>query len=147
MYWNGKDIELFVTQKEFIDTVIVPLTKLTGAIEQIKQSATAAEFLISLTTFLEQQFKGRVVMMSPMIYTATMNQGEILEKIHEELEIAGFKYIYFMTTDPSWTEKNDQYNILWLPSIPLASMDQKMKQAVLSDQLRQIIPILSQKWI
>lgn len=146
MYWNGKDIEIFTAQKEFIDTAIVPLTKLSGALDQIKQSASSAEFLMSLTAFVEQQFKGRIVMLPPLLYTAAMNQADLLGKIHEELQVAGFKYIFFMTTDHSWTSLNDLYDLLWLPSIPLESMDQKMKQAVLGDQLRQIIPILSQKW-
>lgn len=146
MYWNGKDLDVFMAQKEYIDTAIVPLTKLDGSIEGIKQSASATDFLLSLTNFIEQQFKGRIVMLPPMLYTDANNATELLNAIHQELEKAGFKFVFFMTSDHAWTQNKEQKEVIWLPSIPLESMDQKMKNSVLGDQLRQIIPILSQKW-
>lgn len=146
MYWNGKDLNIFLQQKEYIDTAIVPLTKLDGSSEGIKQSASATEFLLSLTNFIEQQFKGRIVMLPPMLYSAKMPHQQLIESVSEELKAAGFKYIFFLTSDHMWTAYQEQHEIIWLPSIPLESMDQRMKTAVLEDQLRQIIPIFSQKW-
>ncbi|MBQ0139433.1 MAG: YpiF family protein [Kurthia sp.] len=146
MYWNGKDLDIFLQQKEYIDTAIVPLTKLDGSQEGMKQSASATEFLLSLTNFIEQQFKGRIVMLPPMLYSAAMPQQQLIELISEELKKAGFKYIFFLTSDHAWTAYQEQHEIIWLPSIPLESMDQRMKTSVLEDQLRQIIPIFSQKW-
>lgn len=146
MYWNGNDLNVFLNQKEYIDTAIVPLTKLDGSAEGINQSASSTEFLLSLTNFIEQQFKGRIVMMPPTLYTAAMPCEILLENIDQELHKAGFKYIFYITSDHYWTTLQELYNIIWLPSIPLESMDQKLKNSVLSDQLRQIIPIFSQKW-
>ena len=146
MFWNGKDLEQFMAHKEFIDTAIVPLPKLDGSMEGIKQSASSSDFLWSLTNFIEQQFKGRVVVTPPVLYTAAMDQQLLLQNIAEQLEIAGFKHTFFVSSDHAFSSFNQQYNVIWLPSIPLESMDQKMKQSVLGDQLRQIIPIFSQKW-
>lgn len=146
MYWNGKDLNVFMEQKDYIDTAIVPLTKLDGSAEGIRQSASAADFLLSLTNSIEQQFKGRLVILPPMLYTAVMTTEENLKSIHSELEKAGFKYIFFVTSDHAWQVFKEQYSIIWLPSIPLESMDNKMKNSVLSDQIRQIVPVFSQKW-
>lgn len=146
MYWTSKDIEEFLKQKEFIDTALVPLVLLEGKNLGIKQSASGAEFLMSLTNFIEQQFKGRIVLTSPITYTKVMSKESLISAIQEELLAAGFKYIFFITSDHDWNQFMINYDIIWLPSIPLSDMDQKVKQSVLSDQLRQVIPMLSQKW-
>ncbi len=146
MYWTSKDMEEFIKQKEFIDTAIVPLVFLEGTDLGIKQSASGAEFLMSLTNFIEQQFKGRIVLTSPITYTKSMPKKEIITAFYDELIEAGFKYIFFVTSDYEWNQFSPNYDIIWLPSIPLGDMDQKVRQSVLSDQLRQVIPMLSSKW-
>ena len=40
----------------------------------------------------------------------------------------------------------EEKNVIWIPSIPLESMDQKMKNSILEDQLRQLIPIFAKRW-
>lgn len=146
MFWTSKDMDQFLKQKEFIDTAIVPLVLIEGTNSGIKQSASGSEFLMSLTNFIEQQFKGRIVLTSPITYTKSMPRKEIITAIHDELEAAEFKYIFFVTSDHEWNQIEPDYDILWLPSIPLGDMDQKVRQSVLSDQLRQVIPMLSLKW-
>ena len=61
MYFNASDVTLFMAQKEFIDTAIVPLVTVDLNPEKMKQSGTEADFLLSLTSFIEQQFKGRII--------------------------------------------------------------------------------------
>ncbi|MGE7621548.1 YpiF family protein [Viridibacillus sp. NPDC096237] len=146
MFWIGKDVEVFSAQKEFIDTAIVPLAVIDGSPTGMKQSASAAEFLMSLTGFVEQQFKGRVMVMPPFTYTNTMLKKDYIQSIDQELKLAGFKYIFYMTSDHSWTREVPELTVLWLPSIPLGDMDQSVKQSVLSDQIRQVVPMLSAKW-
>jgi Protein of unknown function (DUF2487). len=94
MFWTSKDIDEFLKQKEFIDTALVPLVILEGKDLGIKQSASGAEFLMSLTNFIEQQFKGRIVLTSPITYTASMSKEDIITAIYDELVAAGFKYIF-----------------------------------------------------
>ena len=36
--------------------------------------------------------------------------------------------------------------VIWLPSIPLESMDKQLKQTIIEDQLRQVLPLLTKKW-
>lgn len=146
MFWTSKDIDQFLKQRDFIDTAIVPLVLIEGTNSGIKQSASGAEFLMSLTNFIEQQFKGRIVLTSPITYTKSMPRKEIITAIHDELVTAEFKYIFYVTSDHEWNQIEPNYDILWLPSIPLGDMDQKVRQSVLSDQLRQVIPMLSLKW-
>jgi len=54
--------------------------------------------------------------------------------------------VFFITCDHSWTNIGDIVNIIWLPAIPLESMDASVKKSILEDQLRQVVPMLSTKW-
>ena len=146
MFFNVKDMEQFQSQKQFIDTAIVPLLSLEFSDERSKQSSSAAEFLMSLTAFIEHQFKGRLLVTPPFSYIESSKEIISLQAIYEELQAAGFKHIFFMTCDHYWTTVNDSLNIQWLPAIPLESMDKAVKQRILEDQLKQVIPTLTNAW-
>ena len=146
MFFNVKDIEQFQSQKQFIDTAIVPLLSLEFADDRSKQSSSAAEFLMSLTAFIEQQFKGRLLLTPPFSYTQALKDGIRLEMIQEELQSAGFKHIFFMTCDHHWTTIEGETSVIWLPAIPLESMDKAVKQRILEDQLKQVIPTFTGAW-
>ena len=146
MYFNAKDITEFMAQKEFIDTAIVPLVSVDLSNEKIKQSGAEADFILSLTAFIEQQFKGRLLVMTPFSYSAVMKNEEMPKVVETQLHNAGFKHVFFITCDHFWTNIQEVINLIWLPAIPLESMDKSVKNSILEDQLRQVIPVLSTKW-
>ncbi|MFJ7734827.1 DUF2487 family protein [Lysinibacillus sp. NPDC097287] len=146
MYFNAKDITDFMAQKDFIDTAIVPLVSVDLTNEKIKQSGAEADFLLSLTAFVEQQFKGRLLVMPPFSYSAVMKDEEMPKVLETQLHNAGFKHVFFITCDHFWTNFGETVNVIWLPAIPLESMDKGVKNSILEDQLRQVIPIFSTKW-
>lgn len=145
MYFNVNDVKQFQTQKDFIDTAIVPLLSLDFGQEAIK-SSSATEFLMTLTMFIEQQFKGRLMMLPPFSYIEETKSGLFVPLLKQELEKAGFKHVLFLTCDHSWTSLNDQIDLIWLPAIPIESMDSSMKTKIMEEQLKQVIPILTAKW-
>lgn len=146
MYFNAKDITDFMAQKDFIDTAIVPLVSVDLSNEKIKQSGAEADFLMSLIAFVEQQFKGRLLVMPPFSYSTVMKNEEMPQVLETELHNAGFKHVFFVTCDHFWTNIGEKVNVIWLPAIPLESMDKGVKNSILEDQLRQVIPNLSTKW-
>ncbi len=146
MFFNVKDVSEFQNNKEFIDTVIIPLLSINLTENMIKQSSSATEYLMSLTAFIEQQFKGRLMLMPPFSYTEETKDDLSLVNLKEAFENAGFKHVLFITCDHYWTSYNEDLDVIWLPSIPLESMDKTVKKTILEDQLKQVIPILSSKW-
>jgi len=146
MYWNSKDISIFQEQKDFVDTAIIPLLLVDGRAPYIKQSTGTADFLMSLTAFIENQFKGRVVLMPPVSYTIQANRKSLGEEWVEVLKEAGFKHLFFVSSDSLWMTEASELEIIYIPSIPLEDMDQKLRQSVLDDQLRQVIPIFANRW-
>lgn len=146
MIFNVKDVQQFQAQKDFIDTAIVPLLSINLDENSMKQSSSSVDFLMALTSFIEQQFKGRLMLFPPFSYTEQTKNGLFVPLLKNELLNAGFKHIIFITCDHSWTSLSDQIDVIWLPSIPLESMDKSVKAKVLEEQLKQVIPILSTKW-
>lgn len=147
MIYKVSDVEQFQAQKEFIDTAIVPLVQLDFSELGMKQTGSASEYLMSLTTFVEQQFRGRLMLLPPFSYTKLTKSSELAITIEKELKESGFKSVVFMTCDHEWIELKEQLNILWLPAIPLESMDKTVKQRILEDQLKQVIPVLTSVWV
>ncbi|MET4560963.1 DUF2487 family protein [Lysinibacillus parviboronicapiens] len=146
MYFNANDVTSFMAQKEFIDTAIIPLVAIDLTNEKMKQSGAEADFLLSLTAFIEQQFKGRLLVMPPFSYSTTLKDEAMPAQLAAQLHNAGFKHVFFITCDHFWTNSGDEVNVIWLPAIPLESMDKGVKNSILEDQLRQVIPVFSTKW-
>ncbi|MER2078433.1 YpiF family protein [Psychrobacillus psychrotolerans] len=146
MHWNGKDSTVFQAQKEYIDTAVIPLIQIDGSDEGFRFAASAAEFTLSLANVIENQFKGRIVLFPSFSYTKSQDKQSIFETWQEELNKASFKHIFYVTSDRDWSTMGEEQNIIWIPSIPLDSMDQKMRNSVLEYQLRQLIPIFAKIW-
>ena len=127
MNWTAKDMDTYLQQKEYIDTLIVPLLKVETEPENMKNSASSSEFLMHLTTFIETQFKGRMMLMPPFAYTQSMDLQEMAATLSRDISVSTFKHVFFLTTDSAWTSIEMDGEVIWLPSIPLESMDPSIK--------------------
>ena len=146
MFFYVKDVKQFQGNKEFIDTAIVPLLSLNFEESKMVQSSSETEYLMSLTSFIEKQFKGRLMVLPPFSYIEQRKSDENVLAIKEELYKAGFKHIFFITTEHFWTSKSEHIDVIWLPAIPLESMDSIVKKTVLEDQLKQVLPTFLSRW-
>lgn len=145
MYFKSLDVQQFLSQKQFIDTAMVPLLSIDLSDNEVIQSSVSADFLMSLTSFTEQQFKGRVMLFPPFSYFEEDKNLQYIQNIKEKIEKFGFKHVVFITCDHFWTTIPDM-KVVWLPAIPLESMDNQMKTVLLGEQLKQIIPLLTTIW-
>ena len=67
-----------------------------------------------LTTFIETQFKGRMMLMPPFAYTQSMDLTEQwLQHCHSDLSAASFKHVFFLTTDAAWTSIKIDGEVIW----------------------------------
>lgn len=146
MNWTAKDMDTYLQQKEYIDTLIVPLLKIDAELGAMKNSASSSEFLMHLTAFIETQFKGRMMLMPPFAYTQSMDLQVMAELLSQDISTASFKHVFFLTTDSAWTNIKIGGEVIWLPSIPLESMDPQLRQTIIEDQLRQVLPRFMEKW-
>src|SRR4051794_36770521 len=119
MNWKTNDLDTYLQQKEYIDTLIVPLLRVETDPASMKNSSSASEFLMHLTTFIETQFKGRMMLLPPFSYTQSTNLEEMAETLSKDFGITPFKHVFYITTDAAWTSVATAGQVIWLPSIPM----------------------------
>lgn len=146
MNWTANDIDTYQQQKEYIDTLLIPLVKVETTPELLKNGASASDFLMHLSSFIESQFKGRIMLMPPFSYTSSMNKEQLATNLQMDFSTTDFKNIVYVTTDGEWAATALEEDIIWLPAIPLESMDKSLKQSILEDQLKEVLPRLTKKW-
>jgi Protein of unknown function (DUF2487) len=149
MNWNVKDIEVFETEKEYIDTAVIPIVPI-DFFREIKTSAAQSEFISLLTFHLERQFKGRMIMTPAFTYLLGSTEektGELLEW-DRRLKDSGVEYVFFLTSDSNWKKSEQQLNdqLIWVPSIPLEHLDEQYKHSIMEDQVKQLLNVIVQKW-
>ena len=146
MHFIGKDMAQYLEQQEYVDTAVLPLLEMDLSPAGIKRSAGASEYLQTLTALLEKQFKGRILLFPPVSYTKKADRQRIAAELSAEMEAAGFKHVFYLTTDVEWRTAEELKNMLWLPAIPIEDMDRSFKQSVMEDQLRQVLPLFIKEW-
>ncbi|WP_462412025.1 YpiF family protein [Neobacillus sp. Marseille-QA0830] len=150
MKWNPKDVQTFLAAKEYIDTAVLPLYSI--SLESgMKQSAEAVEFITLLSSQVERQFAGRLLLLPPLTYLKTESSeitAEQLKKWEVSLAEAGFKYIFYLTADAEWRQQEEKYDgsFIWLPVIPLETMNDGQKMTLVDSQVSQLMPLFTQKW-
>ncbi|MEG9297886.1 YpiF family protein [Mangrovibacillus sp. Mu-81] len=149
MNWNVKDIELFETEKEYIDTAVIPMIPV-DFINDIKSSAAQTEFISLLTLHLERQFKGRMMITPPFTYLMGTNEGKTgeVQEWETRMKESGVKHVFFLTSDSEWKKSEQAFNdqLIWIPSIPLEHLDEQYKHSIMEDQVKQLLNVIVQKW-
>ncbi|HLR11734.1 MAG TPA: DUF2487 family protein [Sporosarcina sp.] len=146
MNWKAQDLDTYMQQKMYIDTLLVPLLPIDTSADRAKNSASSAEFLMHLSNFIEGQFKGRMMVLPPLSYTQSTNYEQFAASFNKDFAETEFKHIFYLTTDRNWVDIDVHGEVIWLPSIPLESMEPKLRQSVIEDQLRQVLPTFTKKW-
>ncbi|MBO0994763.1 YpiF family protein [Bacillus sp. SD088] len=148
MKWNVKDVELFIREKEYVDTALIPLLPVDfGA--NMKRAAEQGEFIQLLSMHLERQFKGRLVLLPSVTYLQEPEaEGEILSSWRVQAKEGGFSHVFFLTADKRWNSLGEEElgSFFYVPSIPLEHMEEKYKHAAMDDQLKSLIPKMIKNW-
>lgn len=144
MFYTGRDSAQFLAQTEYIDTAIVPLIPVHVTKETMQMGASQADYILSLANALENQFKGRVVAFPSFSYVSGQSKEKLLVDWKSAFAASPFKHILFLTGDSEWNQLDG--SIFWTATIPLDSMEPKMRGKILEDQVRQLIPRIAEKW-
>ncbi|WP_264738396.1 YpiF family protein [Cytobacillus firmus] len=150
MKWVSQDIEMFLKEKQYVDTAVLPLLPVSFG-DDIKQSVAMTEFISLLSVQLERQFRGRLIMLPGYAYLKSAGEGSLLSglaKWEAELKAQGFKHIFLLTSDSMWKSLEDRLEggLIWLPSLPLEHMDENYRNSILDDQVKQLLNLFVQKW-
>lgn len=150
MKWQLKDINMYLQSKEYVDTAIIPLVPVTWH-DQMLTDVSAGEFTNILSAELENQLKGRIVLLPPFTYLKSEVMAGREERITNWLDLLkadGIEHIHLLTSDVDWKTAQVSFSdqIIWMPAIPLGDMDENHKLSVLEDQVKQLLQIVTNKW-
>jgi hypothetical protein len=148
--WIGKEVEIYLKEKKYIDTAIIPLLPI-GFEEEMKTFAGQGEFISLLSMHLEHQFKGRLMLFPAFTYLKSedkSSQEKRLDDWRTQMKDSGFKYVFFLTSDSDWRFSDNELerSLMWIPSIPLDNMDEKYKHSIMEDQVKQLLNVIVKKW-
>lgn len=148
MKWTEEDVIMYQKAKEYIDTAVIPLLPVSFS-GDMNQSAASNDYLTVLTHELEKQYKGRILLLPPVIYPADTKEAAGLVKPWTELlNNQGFAHRFLLTSDIMWKrhEQSLDADLLWMPSLPIASMERGQARQMIADQVRQLAELFTLAW-
>lgn len=150
MKWITADIDLYLQSKEYVDTAIIPLVPISFD-QQMKNTVLNGEFITSLSSEIERQFKGRMFLIPPFTYLKEEDKRPDVERLlswKQALMSKGFNHIIFMTSDSDWKQYEETIGntLIWSPAVPLEHAETKMKQQIMTDQVSQLVPSILSAW-
>ncbi|MGE7184738.1 YpiF family protein [Peribacillus sp. NPDC006672] len=148
MKWTAKDLDMYMQSKEYVDTVLIPLVPLSFG-GQMKQTGSMNEFLTILSLEIEKQMKGRILLLPTFHYLSDeMDKVERLNRWANEVKEKDFKHIFFLTSDFEWKkeERELENNLVWIPAIPLESLEIEQSREMINQQVLQILDIFTFNW-
>lgn len=146
--WNVNDVQLFIQEKEYVDTALIPLISVEFD-GNMKRTAEQGEFIQLLSLHLEKQFKGRMVLLPPVTYLGEQEiEMGLLTKWESQAKSGGFTHVFFLAADKRWNSVSETEieNLFYVPSIPLEHLEEKYKYAAMEDQLKTLIPKMVKSW-
>lgn len=152
MKWKKSDLEKYVPEKEYIDTLVVPLFPIVFSNDhQLANQALQTEILSILTNELEQELAGRVLLTPSYNYLKSTNKELEISRVNDWVKDAKkqpFKHVFLITYDPSWkkNERNLDGSLLWIPSItPDDTHSEEMKKFI-RNQVNQLVELIKSYW-
>jgi hypothetical protein len=150
MKWITEDVDMFLKEKDYVDTALLPIVPFDFK-TNVQSTAAMGEYILVLTQEMERQFKGRLLLLPSFTYLKGKDiqiyKNEIVKWV-QHLKEQGFQHIFLMTSDNEWrkVEQDLQNMLLWLPALPLENLDDQYKFKVIQDRVKQLIPLFIEKW-
>ena len=148
MKWTEEDAGMYQKAREYVDTAVVPLVPVSFS-GDMNQSAAMNDYLTVLAHELEKQYKGRILLLPPVIYPADTNEAlGYIRPWTELLANQGFSHRFLLTSDIMWKrhEQSLDADLIWMPSLPVASMERGQARQMIADQVRQVAEHFTLAW-
>lgn len=152
MKWNKEDMEKYITAKEYVDTLILPLVPFNLSNDQkIVAQAFQNELISIFSKEIERVLTGRVLLTPNYYYSPLEDKEKEAERINKWTEDAKeqpFKHVMFLTLDLEWKKREEELNgnLLWLPSIQSGNLQSTEVRSLIRDQVNQITEMIRSYW-
>ncbi|MBB5323390.1 hypothetical protein HNQ34_000467 [Anoxybacillus tepidamans] len=150
MKWTVYDVEMYEKEKQYIDTVVIPLMPLTLS-SGAKAAVSGGEFVQLLTNEIERQLKGRLFLLPPFTYFVTEPISECTKRLNDwtnELKESGMDHVFYVTSDRQWKEIEQQLSgtLFSFPAVPFEHMDEAYKRQIVQEQTTKLLNAFISQW-
>lgn len=141
MNWVEDDIQTSLGQSKFIDTAIIPVSRVSWGIQAIEHS-NILEYLKKVCIVLEKQYRGRMILFPPILYCEDIELVEITRLLSNQLSNEGTKNIFVITCDTNVKLRN----VIHIPKLPIEKMNYENQMILINSQIDEIVKSVSQTW-
>ncbi|MCA0983032.1 YpiF family protein [Halobacillus yeomjeoni] len=151
MRWTKTDTTQYLPEKEYVDTVLIPLIPFDPASDghMVKQ-AYQKELNHVFTNLIEKEYKGRIFLAPDYHYLNGQNERE-LDRVNQWIatfEKQPFKHIFLFTFDPKWKkhEFDLEGELIWVPGPSSGNIQSTETQSFVKEQAHQISELIQAYW-
>lgn len=152
MKWTKTDMEKYKDAKEFVDTLLIPLSPFEiGEDTSLEKDAFQQEVLHLYVHEIEQQLAGRLLLIPSYMYLKSIAKDNEVNRIQQFVSNAQkqpFEHVFFITFDASWRKYEADLNghVLWVPSVQTGDLKSKEVQSLIKDQVTQLSELIRSYW-
>lgn len=151
MRLSKTDVAQYLPEKEYIDTVIVPLIPFDPSSDtDLSKQAFLRELNQVFTNVIEKEYRGRIFLSPDYHYMSGANASET-ERVNEwigQFKQQPFEHVFLFTFDVKWKkhEQNLNGHLLWVPGIQTGNVQSTETQSFVKEQAREISEFIQSYW-
>ncbi|MCT4775961.1 MULTISPECIES: DUF2487 family protein [Exiguobacterium] len=144
MRFDGLDAMKSLTERQYVDTLVVPLVELAFD-EDMVRKAEGNEVIQAVALETERQLSGRT-MLSPTLSYVDVEAGRSLaEQVTVQATASGFAHVLFISSDLRF--KGSELPIIFVPPLALKGMSGEQSHTMVQNFATQVITELSSRWM
>ncbi|WP_396129633.1 DUF2487 family protein [Exiguobacterium mexicanum] len=144
MRFDGLDAMKSLTERQYVDTLVVPLVELAFD-EDMVRKAEGNEVIQAVALETERQLSGRT-MLSPTLSYLDVEAGRSLaEQVTAQATASGFTHVLFISSDLRF--KGSELPIIFVPPLALKGMSGEQSHTMVQNFATQVITELSSRWM
>ena len=144
MKFDGIDAMKSLTERQYVDTLVVPLVELAFD-EDMVRKAEGNEVIQAVALETERQLSGRT-MLSPTLSYVDVDAGRATaEAVLTKAVSSGFSHVLFISSDLRF--KGSELPIMFVPPLALKGMSGEQSHTMVQNFATQVITELSSRWM
>lgn len=144
MRFDGIDAMKSLTERQYVDTLVVPLVELAFD-EDMVRKAEGNEVIQAVALETERQLSGRT-MLSPTLSYVDVDAGRATaEAVLTKAVSSGFSHVLFISSDLRF--KGSDLPIMFVPPLALKGMSGEQSHTMVQNFATQVITELSSRWM
>jgi len=149
--WTEKDIKQYLPEKEYIDTLLIPMIPFDPASDQMMgKQAFQREINQIFTNLIEKEYRGRIFLAPEYYYISGAAETEVsrLNSWISQFRKQPFTHVFLLTFDAKWKKHEDELTgkLLWVPAIQSGNIQSTETQSFVKEQAGQISELIQAYW-